>query len=134
MDPGAFQARIRRCAACEHRRNAHASVWRWPRCIALDKELVLDNDFMAGPVDNCPLGLWRDLEPVDLDAERAAAGAKRLVRERQVLGPLVAALVRGLDEHEMTRRLLLPVRAGLILPETADAILEGDIQPMEEPK
>ena len=122
-------ARIRRCRACGEWRAA--PTWRWPHCVAAKPEAEIDNAFTGGPESNCPRGTWQGLTPVDLAAEAAARSAARLARERALLGPVIAALVDGLDDEERIRRLGIAVVARLISPDLADAILARDIAPAQ---
>ncbi|HUU23023.1 MAG TPA: hypothetical protein VM389_10870 [Phycisphaerae bacterium] len=125
---GLKMAHIRRCHACEYRREAHANFWRWPRCTADGTEkLELDNEFMQGGA--CPLGRWDGLGPVDLDAERAARIAKQEERERAGIGRVIASLVAGLPEEEKGARLTVAVEQNVIMPAVAAEIMEGKVEP-----
>ena len=70
---GIKAARIRTCHTCAARYTRHATVLPWPMC--QDALALLDNVRLEGPDTNCPRGLWKDLTPVDLAAEAAAAEA-----------------------------------------------------------
>ena len=121
-------ARIRRCRTCEFWRSAHADVWRWPRCVADGTErLELDNAFMESGA--CPVGRWDGLVPVDVDAARAAVEARKEEFERTGIGPVVAALVEGLDETAKAERLDVVVSVGLLTPAVAAEIMEGKVEP-----
>lgn len=65
---GTKQVRIRKCSReCEHWLNRNSATWRWPCCDAVEPFIELDDKFMEE--GDCPLDLWKDLIPADLDAE-----------------------------------------------------------------
>ena len=82
--------RMRTCHECAHRCTRHSKHWKWPRCTfyvsGRDKgqpgnEMDLDEWNLEGPDSNCPLGLWNNLEPVDLAKSLAATKAKGIEAE-----------------------------------------------------
>ena len=142
-------ARIRKCGGgCPYYGN-NAGQWPWPRCMyareqalalaaararAGDKDGAvillkaamgavvpdLDDAFMEGPPENCPGGFWKDLTPVDLEAERKVgleAVAERFTRQN-------APLVARLEKPELVQALVEMVEAGTVPGELAEKIAE----------
>jgi hypothetical protein len=119
------QARVRVCERCEHWLNRHADVWRWPRCDRTD--LYLDDAFMEAPGSDCPLGLWKDLKDVDLDAEAREQAELRITFGVAYWKPVLAALAPDAKDALTVRARLTPlVQALRITPEVAAAV-EADV-------
>jgi len=121
---GIKMARIRFCAKCPHWVNRHANTWRWPKCDArLDDVVELDDEFMGE--GDCPL--WKDLKPVDLDAEAREQAALQIQFGLAYWKPVLAALAPDAKDALTIRARLTPlVQAGKITPEIAAAV-ETDV-------
>ena len=131
---GTKAARIRTCRACAYRVTRHPDFAgphgysTFCRYLAPD-EIELHDTYYEGAETNCPAGYWKGLAAVDLEAEEATRAAEALERQRGDVGPVLAALVQGMDETEQVNRLLVAVEAGLIEPEIANEIVEAAIEP-----
>jgi len=111
---GTKLARIRRCHICEHRVTQHAGTGASKftvYCVA----------------EGCPLGLWRNLTPVDIPSERAANLATAIARDverwKAVLDDMLPGQYLAI---EIRARLTKMVAAGRMRPDVATA-LEGHI-------
>ena len=116
---GEKMARIRRCHTCSSRYTRHATVDRWPRCKDAG-DAYLDDAFLEGPASNCKRDLWRDLEPVDIEAEQAENLAKvnaRLIAYGKRLVDVWAADSR--DREKLRAMLTQMVTTGELTPEAA---------------
>ncbi|HUU35172.1 MAG TPA: hypothetical protein VMW48_14000 [Vicinamibacterales bacterium] len=130
---GTKLARIRRCHICEHRVTQHAGTGASKftvYCVAegeWDRRATLDDARMEGPEGNCPLGLWRNLTPVDIPSERAANLATAIARDverwKAVLDDMLPGQYLAI---EIRARLTKMVAAGRMRPDVATA-LEGHI-------
>jgi len=104
MDAGTKLARIRRCHVCPLRITTFPELRKFSEfCTAPgfdpERRLTLDDAFLEGAESNCPLGYWRGLTPVDLDAERAA----QLARTRELTAKYLARIVDAVLVSTATR-------------------------------
>jgi hypothetical protein len=83
---------------------------------------ALDADAYAGPADFCPLDLWAELEPIDLDALREASRTNRLAMQRKETAVQVRGWMSGLEGEAKLALLENLVEAGVLLPEIAEEV------------
>jgi len=118
---GEKMARIRKCGECPHWFNRHANTFRWPKCdLGVDGGLELDDECLGGPATNCPLILWKNLVPVDLDAEKAVWRQKtiaaQIVSWKDILDTLEPATMLLADARSKLTELVAKEK---MLPEVA---------------
>jgi len=128
-------ARIRCCHACRFRIQKHAD-FAGPHGYSIfccfhgsEPPAELHDAYMEGPDENCPCGYWKDLVPVDLEAEQEQARIRAGESQVKRLGPIVEVLTEGLEMDAIIPRLQQLVTDRVLLPEAAADIalrLEGN--------
>lgn len=109
------RARIRRCENCwEFWRNCRA--FDWPRCAGGETlpngepAIVLGNEYMSGPDENCPQGFWKGLAPM-AEPESRVNLAERADRFITMNNPML----RRLDAVSQADALVEMAKLGLSL-------------------
>ena len=127
---GRGEAQHRKCVQCPAGHFMLKPPMRHGACVALgyDKPREQDAAFYDNPASVCPIGLWDDVEPVDIEAERAASRAARKVAEVARFQPVVDSIIPpGAVAAEDVRKVCVPlIEAGLIMAE-ASAEIEKNI-------
>jgi hypothetical protein len=124
-----FPARKATCARCPEGRSTNP--YDSHLCLAGGQRRIRDAEFMLGPASNCLLGKWQGLGTSRLWPTEDEIKVLRIRGQKQRLGRAVRAAVEGMGEQERDALLERLVEAGVLLPETAADMAEGDYEPAE---
>jgi len=140
---GTKMARITACKSCIECRRCTA--WQWMKCCIHDRTgdgplaRDIDDEFLEGPVANCPAGRWLGLVPEgpdDPEAYSSWLAERRIQAEREGAKPLFKLLLKDVDPAEVDARLEQAVEHYHLAPRIAVEIsdelrAESEIEPVQ---